>query len=148
MIEDRAAAGPDGSAPEPEPDAVVPPRPARYRWYVLLAVVVALLALPLFRPIISSYNYVLTLGALILMWVAMSSSWNILGGYAGYISLGHSVFMGVGGYVAGVLLYYNNISPFLTAVLLDSVDQFSAIRHYSRGAGWEIGRARRYPPTH
>ena len=116
MIEDRAAMGPDGSTPEPEHEAVQrPPGPARYRWYVLLAVVVALLALPLFRPMISSYNYVLTLGALILMWVAMSSSWNILGGFAGYISLGHSVFMGIGGYFAGVLLYYNDISPFLTA---------------------------------
>jgi len=118
VIEDRAALGPDDSAPEPTEDEVQrPPGPARYRWYVLAAVVVALLALPLFRPVISSYNYVLTLGALILMWVAMSSSWNILGGYAGYISLGHSVFMGVGGYVAGVLLYYHGISPFLTALL-------------------------------
>ena len=118
MIEDRAAVGPDGSAPEPEiEDIQRPPGPARYRWYVLAAVVIALLSLPLFRPVISSYNYVLTLGALILMWVAMSSSWNILGGFAGYISLGHSVFMGVGGYVAGVLLYYYGVSPFLTAPL-------------------------------
>ena len=116
MIEDRATAGPDGSAPEPESDKFErPPPPARYRWYVLAAVIIALLALPLFRPMISSYNYVLTLGALVLMWVAMSSSWNILGGFAGYISLGHSVFMGVGGYVAGVLLYYYDVSPFLTA---------------------------------
>ena len=116
MIEDRAAVGPEDSAPEPIGEGVQRPSgPARYRWYVLIAVVVALLALPLFRPMISSYNYVLTLGALILMWVAMSSSWNILGGFAGYISLGHSVFMGIGGYVAGVLLYYHGISPFSIA---------------------------------
>lgn len=118
MIEDRAAVGPEDSSPELKQQEVQrPPGPARYRWYVLGAVVVILLALPLFRPMISSYNYVLTLGALILMWVAMSSSWNILGGFAGYISLGHSVFMGVGGYVAGVLLYYHGVSPFLTAPL-------------------------------
>ena len=118
MIEDRVAVGPEDSVPEPENEDIQrPPGPARYRWYVLAAVVVALLALPLFRPVIDSYNYVLTLGALILMWVAMSSSWNILGGLAGYISLGHSVFMGVGGYLAGVLLYYDGISPFLTAPL-------------------------------
>lgn len=118
MIEDRAAVGPEDAAPEPAQEEVQrPPSPARYRWYVLAVVVVALLALPLFRPMINSYNYVLTLGALILMWVAMSSSWNILGGFAGYISLGHSVFMGIGGYVAGVLLYYYDVSPFLTAPL-------------------------------
>ena len=116
MIEDRAAASPDDSTPElgrVQP----PPGPARYRWYVLVGLLIALFALPLFRPMISSYSYIMTLGALVFMWVAMASSWNILGGFAGYISLGHSVFMGVGGYVAGVLLYYHNISPFLTAVL-------------------------------
>ena len=70
MIEDRAAVGPEDSAPEPvEEEVRRPPRPARYRWYVLVVVVVALLALPLFRPWIDSYNYVLTLGALVLMWV-------------------------------------------------------------------------------
>lgn len=117
MIEDRAAAGSEGSEPEPAEAVQRPPGPARYRWYVLVGLLVALLALPLFRPMIGSYSYVMTLGALIFMWVAMTSSWNILGGYAGYISLGHSVFMGVGGYVAGVLLYYHGISPFLTAIL-------------------------------
>lgn len=118
MIEDRASIGPEDAASEPSTGGIQPPPgPARYRWYVLAIVLVALLALPLFRPMIGSFNYVMTLGALVLMWVAMSSSWNILGGFAGYISLGHSVFMGIGGYVAGVLLYYYDISPFLTAPL-------------------------------
>lgn len=116
MIEDRAAAASEGFAPEPAEHIRRPSGPARYRWYVLVALLIALLALPLFRPMISSYSYVMTLGALVFMWVAMASSWNILGGYAGYISLGHSVFMGVGGYVSGVLLYYYDISPFLTAI--------------------------------
>jgi branched-chain amino acid transport system permease protein len=114
VIEDHAAAE---SAAEDVVLAEPRHEPARYRWYVLAGVVAALLALPLFRPVISSYDYVMTLGALVLMWVAMTSSWNILGGYAGYISLGHSVFMGVGGYVAGVLLYYHGINPFFTALL-------------------------------
>ena len=42
MIEDRAAVGPEDSAPEPENEDIQrPPGPARYRWYVLAAVVVA-----------------------------------------------------------------------------------------------------------
>lgn len=118
MIEDRASIEPGDGASEPSTGtAQPPPGPSRYRWYVLVIVLLALLALPLFRPMIGSFNYVMTLGALVLMWIAMSSSWNILGGFAGYISLGHSVFMGIGGYVAGVLLYYHDISPFLTAPL-------------------------------
>jgi branched-chain amino acid transport system permease protein len=93
-----------------------PEPPGRSRWWVLGGVMVILLVLPLMRSFIGPYNYTITLASLIFMWIAMSSSWNILGGYAGYISLGHSVFMGIGGYFSGVFLYYNNVSPFLTAV--------------------------------
>ena len=91
MIEDRATAGPDGSAPERESDKFERAATgARYRRYVLAAVIIALLALPLFRPMISSYNYVLTLGALVLMSVAIRLELERPGGFAGYISLGHS----------------------------------------------------------
>lgn len=64
-------------------------------------------------PIFDSYAYVLQLGMLILMWIAMSSSWNIIGGFAGYISLGHGLFYAIGGYSAGLALAHWEISPFL-----------------------------------
>jgi branched-chain amino acid transport system permease protein len=50
----------------------------------------------------------------VFMNVAIASSWNIMGGYAGYISLGHSVFFAIGGYVAAILFAYFGISPFLS----------------------------------
>lgn len=93
-----------------------PPPPARTRWIVLGCVLVAMAVLPLIRGF-GSYNYVLQLGTIMLMWIAMTSSWNIIGGYTGYISLGHNVFFGVGGYVAGLLLLELGWSPFLTAPL-------------------------------
>jgi branched-chain amino acid transport system permease protein len=74
------------------------------------------LTLPLARWI-GSYNYVLQLGIVLFMWISLTSSWNILGGYTGYISLGHNVFFGVGAYVSGFLLVERGISPFLTAPL-------------------------------
>lgn len=40
----------------------------------------------------------------IFMWVALTSSWNLIGGYTGYVDFGHSVFVGVGGYIAGILM--------------------------------------------
>jgi ABC-type branched-subunit amino acid transport system ATPase component/ABC-type branched-subunit amino acid transport system permease subunit len=40
----------------------------------------------------------------IFMWVGLTSSWNLIGGYTGYTDFGHSVFVGVGGYIAGILM--------------------------------------------
>ena len=38
-----------------------------------------------------------------LMWVALASSWNMIGGYTGYVDFGHAVFFGIGGYVVAIL---------------------------------------------
>ncbi|HSO50838.1 MAG TPA: hypothetical protein VLS86_09860, partial [Acidimicrobiia bacterium] len=84
---------------------------------VTLVVLLAMVLLYPFiaRSIFSSYNYVMQLGIVVLMWIAMSSSWNIIGGFAGYISLGHAVFYAIGGYVSGMMLIHWGVSPFLTA---------------------------------
>jgi branched-chain amino acid transport system permease protein len=66
-------------------------------------------------PIFDSYAYVMQLGMVVLMWIAMSSSWNIIGGFAGYISLGHGVFYAIGGYSAGLALAHWGFSPFMFA---------------------------------
>jgi len=87
------------------------------RELVLFVVVLALLVLPLFRPFLSSYSYVLQIFLVTFMWIAMASSWNIIGGFTGYVSLGHNVFFAVGGYLSGALLVYYGWSPFITALL-------------------------------
>lgn len=96
---------------------VVVPRHPRGRRAFLAILVLALMALPLFRPVIPAYNYVLHILLVTFMWVTMSTSWNIIGGYAGYISLGHNVFFGLGAYLSGALLVFFGLSPFLTAPL-------------------------------
>lgn len=84
-----------------------------------VALLVALAAFPLLglTGIIPSYQFVVHELMVVLMWVALASSWNILGGFAGYVSLGHSVFFGIGGYLSGMLFVHQGLSPFLTAVL-------------------------------
>jgi branched-chain amino acid transport system permease protein len=79
-----------------------------------VALVAVLLVLPALQ-FVGGYNYVLHMVLYTLMYVAMASSWNILGGYTGYISLGHPVFYGIGGYFSGMLLAYFGISTLLTA---------------------------------
>ena len=96
----------------PSESDVKPPKANRSRW-IVLTVVVAFVALLPFARFLDSYNYVLQVGITILMWIAMTSGWNILGGYTGYISLGHNVFYGVGAYVGGIFLVEWGISPFI-----------------------------------
>jgi branched-chain amino acid transport system permease protein len=66
--------------------------------YLLIAVVVAI---ALLYPILTMGSPVYQrLGALVLLAAIGASAWNILGGYAGAISVGHAVFFGAGAYAA------------------------------------------------
>lgn len=85
------------------------------RTIFLLILLAAAFLFPLWRYSSSDLNYWLNLGRLVFMYVAMASSWNIIGGYTGYVSLGHNVFAAVGAYFAGVLLAYHGVSPFISA---------------------------------
>ncbi len=76
-----------------------------------------LLLFPLLQFWAANINYWLHMLLYSFMYIAMASSWNMIGGYAGYISLGHNVFFAIGGYFSAALLAYAGISPFLTAPL-------------------------------
>ncbi|MCZ6764490.1 MAG: branched-chain amino acid ABC transporter permease [Alphaproteobacteria bacterium] len=75
--------------------------------------VIAAAAFPLLHLAIGGLNYWLHMVLFLFMNIAIASSWNIIGGYAGYISLGHNVFFAVGGYSAAILFAYFGISPFI-----------------------------------
>ena len=47
-------------------------------------------------------TYYVTVAFSLCMWIALTQSWTILSGMAGYISLGHVVFYGLGGYIVAV----------------------------------------------
>jgi branched-chain amino acid transport system permease protein len=78
----------------------------------------AILALfPLLQIVFDGYNYWLHMLLYVFLYVIMATSWNLIGGYAGYVSLGHNVFFGVGAYISGMIFVFFQISPFLTAPL-------------------------------
>ena len=54
---------------------------------------------------------------LILIWGASAAAWNVAGGYAGQVSLGHSAFFGVGAYAAALLATRWQLSPWLGLVV-------------------------------
>jgi len=74
---------------------------------ISLAVVAALLiALPLFVG-----NYALSVATLILYFAYTGQAWNVMMGFAGQLSLGHALYVGVGAYAAGALFYHLGIGP-------------------------------------
>lgn len=38
------------------------------------------------------------------MWAGLALAWNVMGGYAGYISFGHAAFFGIGAYTTALLM--------------------------------------------
>jgi ABC-type branched-subunit amino acid transport system ATPase component/ABC-type branched-subunit amino acid transport system permease subunit len=55
-------------------------------------------------PLVVGEHWILSLAIFTLMYAALGSAWNLLGGYAGYISLGHVAFFGIGAYALGIAL--------------------------------------------
>src|SRR5437868_13630899 len=77
----------------------------RYLWpLVLLPAVMA-------YPLVFSTPFQQRLGALVLLYAIAASSWNIVGGYAGQVSVGHVVFFGCGAYAAMGAYTHFALSP-------------------------------------
>jgi branched-chain amino acid transport system permease protein len=60
-------------------------------------------------PFVFSAPWVQDLFLFTLMYAALATAWNIVGGYSGYISLGHAAFFGVGAYATGVTFTHISI---------------------------------------
>ncbi len=70
------------------------------------------LALAALLPLVLS-SYYLHIVILSLVYVALASSWNIVGGMAGQISLAHSLFIGIGAMLSSALLLKLGINMWL-----------------------------------
>lgn len=83
------------------------------RWWSVAGLIL-LLAFPwLLR---APYYHVL--GFNTLMFAVMATSWNIMGGYTGYKSLGHSAFFGLGAYLVAIAANQLGWNPLLSAPVL------------------------------
>jgi branched-chain amino acid transport system permease protein len=77
------------------------------RWAGLVLVTL-LLALP---AILSSYA--ITIFIVIFFYAFLGQAWNIVGGYAGQLSIGHAAFVGVGAYTAAILARDFGLTPWV-----------------------------------
>ena len=80
------------------------------RWIALLAVLAIALLLPL---LLDPRGYWIRVLTLTLLFAAMAQAWNIVGGLANQMSLGHAAFFGIGAYTSTVLLLKFGLSPWL-----------------------------------
>jgi branched-chain amino acid transport system permease protein len=80
-------------------------------------------------------SYALSVATLILYFAYTGQAWNIMMGFAGQLSLGHSLYVGVGAYATGALFFHYGIGPWaglwvamLLCVALGLVIGFLAFR--------------------
>ena len=87
------------------------PWAARHGWHVAIAAAaIGLLAYPL----VSDNLYYQNMIILSTLLAIMASGWNMISGFAGYVSLGHSAFLGIGAYTTALfsLRVFEGASPF------------------------------------
>ena len=77
-----------------------------------IAALGAVLAAMLVTPIAIGNEFIYHIFITMCIFAALSTAWNIVGGYAGQLSLGHAIFYGIGAYV-GVMLVGMGISPWI-----------------------------------
>jgi branched-chain amino acid transport system permease protein len=71
-----------------------------------------LAAFPLIRP----PAYFLSFLFKVFLYIILSESWNLIGGFAGYLSFGHVAFFGIGTYTSAMLFQHFSLSPFIGAL--------------------------------
>lgn len=72
--------------------------------------IAALLVLPL---VIADRPFELRMATLVFVFATMGHGWNVLGGMAGQISIGHGLYFGLGAYTSAVLSVKFGINPWL-----------------------------------
>jgi branched-chain amino acid transport system permease protein len=96
---------------------------------------ISLLTVTILLPYLIQNEFYLHVLTTVLVYAGLASSWNILGGYAGQLSLGHTAFFGIGAYTSTLLYVYFGISPWigmlvggLLAVLVSFVTLYPSFR--------------------
>lgn len=87
-------------------------KPYKYRWLVLGVLFLVLATIPLWGS-----DYLLLLGLLFCLYVALAQMWNLLAGYSGLLSLGQQAFIGFGGYTMAVTTSYYNINVWVSVLI-------------------------------
>ncbi|MFD7026327.1 hypothetical protein ACFV9F_26955, partial [Promicromonospora sukumoe] len=77
----------------------------------------ALAAVVLLFPSLAPDPFILSVGVVILSYAVLATSWNLVGGFTGYISLGHAAYSGLGGYATALLILRSGLNQWLALLV-------------------------------
>jgi len=78
---------------------------------------IAFFAAAALGPVVIRDAFLLDGLVLILLWGAAGAAWNVAGGYAGQVSIGHAAFFGLGAYSAALLGTRWGVSPWIGLIV-------------------------------
>lgn len=81
--------------------------------YFLAAVLLVAFLIP---QVITSPS-IMQIMILTLFYAYLTSSWNLVGGFAGVLPMGHSAFIGIGAYTSTILYLHFGLSPWLGMII-------------------------------
>jgi branched-chain amino acid transport system permease protein len=84
---------------------------------IRLLALLALLATVVLFPAMAPDAFILSVGVVIMSYALLATSWNFVGGFTGYISLGHAAYYGLGGYATALLVMRADLNPWVALVL-------------------------------
>jgi branched-chain amino acid transport system permease protein len=110
-----------------------------FKWLAVAVVAALVLSYPTLAP----NPYLLSVGVVIINYAVLATSWNFVGGFTGYMSLGHGALFGLGAYSTALLVTKAGLPSFvalfagavIVAVLAVPIG-FAALR--VRGASFVI----------
>ncbi|MCD7735507.1 MAG: branched-chain amino acid ABC transporter permease [Lachnospiraceae bacterium] len=82
--------------------------------YILVALLLLIVALV---PLVIDTPYILGIFVTTFYVACCTLAWSVLGGLTGQISLGHAGFMGIGAYIAAILMNNAGISPWISMII-------------------------------
>jgi len=85
-----------------------------------IAFTILILLVLVFIPVVIDKDSIINLLVLILLYIILATSWNILGGFTGQTSLGHAAFFGLGSLVTR-LLWINGFLSIFPSILIGSL---------------------------
>ncbi|UED85437.1 branched-chain amino acid ABC transporter permease [Streptomyces profundus] len=94
---------------------------------IRLVAFVACAALILSFPEMAPNPYVLSAGVVVASYACTATAWNFMGGFTGYISLGHAAFFGLGAYGTGLLIRDLSMPSFLAWLVAGAIVVLIAI---------------------